>query len=118
MLINFSETSTIYDLVRQILNSHERTAIIVENDNKLIGIVTEGDVLRALWSGIGMESPIAQCINFNPITVNETELNENLKVINWFVKNGVLVIPIIDENKIVKGFLKTREIVAKATHVQ
>jgi predicted transcriptional regulator len=118
MLINFSKTATIYDLARQILSSHERTAIIVENGNKLMGVVTEGDVLRALWSGIGMESPIDQCINFNPITINEAESTETLKAINWFVKHGVLIIPIVDENKIVKGFLKTREIVAKATNVR
>jgi predicted transcriptional regulator len=113
MLINYSKTASIYDLVRQILNSHERTAIVVDDQMKLMGVVTEGDILRALWSGIGMESPIDQCINFNPITVTELREKENLEIINWFVENGILIIPVIDDKKFVKGFLKTRETVAK-----
>jgi predicted transcriptional regulator len=118
MLINYSETFSIYDLVRQILNSHERTAIIIDGNKKLMGVVTEGDILRALWSGIGMESPIDQCINFNPITVDQSQANIDSQVIDLFVNNGILIIPVIDENKYVKGFLKTREIVAKITNAE
>lgn len=118
MLINFSETSSIYDLVRQILKAHERTAIIVDSENKLMGVVTEGDILRALWNGIGMESPIDQCINFNPITIDKSEVSNKSKLVNWFLKNGILIIPVVDENKFVEGYIKTREIVAEVTNVQ
>jgi predicted transcriptional regulator len=118
MLINYSETSSIYDLVRQILNAHERTAIIVDSKNRLMGVVTEGDILRALWNGIGMDSPIDQCINFNPITIDKSEVNDKSKLVNWFLENGILIIPVIDENKVVKSYVKTREIIAEVTNVQ
>lgn len=43
-------------------------ALVVEDDDHLAGTVTDGDIRRALLRGKGMDTPIHEVMNANPIT--------------------------------------------------
>ena len=65
MLILFSKKLSIEDAARLILNGHERTLVIHDEDSKLVGVVSQGDILRAIWNGISTKSSIEEFINYN-----------------------------------------------------
>ena len=65
---------------------------VVDNKNKLIGIITDGDLRR----GILYKKPIGDIINHNPITI-DVSTNEN-EIIYLLKKINIRYIPIVDKN--------------------
>lgn len=108
MKISREETLTVGDLIRHIALGHERGLVVVNKDNKLIGVVTQGDILRAIWNGAELQSSIDECLNYNPITIMKGESNE--KAIEIFLNTGALVIPVIDDKRNLLGILNVREL--------
>lgn len=98
MLINNSELS-IADAIRDILANHVRTTVVVNIDHHLVGIVSEGDILRAIWNGHSLESPIINCMNTNPVLLNADVEIESKKILEYLKNNGIVAVPLIDSNK-------------------
>ena len=66
---------------------------IVDNRNKLVGIITDGDLRRKMNNNI-MSSSISEIMTYNPISVNSNitssellNIMENKKITNVFVVN-------------------------------
>lgn len=47
-------------------------AVVVDDANKVIGVLTDGDIRRGLSQGLGVDSPIEKIANFNPLVVDRT----------------------------------------------
>lgn len=58
--------ATLGDAIRRIDESALQMAMVVDEEDKLIGMVTDGDVRRALLRGLGMEASVIQVMNANP----------------------------------------------------
>ncbi len=74
------------DLIRKIAIGHERTILMINDEKKLIGVVTQGDILRAIWNGAELQSSAEICINYNPLTLNEKDLPED--AVKMFAETG------------------------------
>ena len=48
---------------------------ITSNDNILTGVVTEGDLRRAILKGFSLDTKLEEVQNINPFYVYESELN-------------------------------------------
>ncbi len=88
-----------------------RVAYIVDKNEKLIGLVTEGDIRRSLISGFSIEESLEAIANVSPLTLNIDEynkiqnnnINEKLtKKINQILKQN-FEIPVIQNNIIFKS---------------
>ena len=111
MIINAIETATVGDLLRKVLAGHERTCFVVDDSNYLIGVVSEGDLLRAIWVGIDMEAPARDYLNHNPITIQTDSEHPEVEALSIFKKFGVVSIPIVTaERKLIK-IINLREII-------
>jgi UDP-2,4-diacetamido-2,4,6-trideoxy-beta-L-gulopyranose hydrolase len=76
-----------------------RIALIVDTDDKLLGVVTDGDIRRALLNNTPLTEVVSNIMNKNPLTVSVINSNENAKKL--MSKFGVLSIPVVDDGKIV-----------------
>lgn len=47
-------------------------AVIVDDVNKVIGVLTDGDIRRGLSQGLRVDSPVEKIANFNPLVVDRT----------------------------------------------
>lgn len=47
-------------------------AVVVDDDGKVIGVVTDGDVRRGLSQGVSVDSPVEKIANFNPLMIDRT----------------------------------------------
>lgn len=97
------------DLIRKIALGHERTILMINDDKKLIGVVTQGDILRAIWNGAELQSSAEICINYNPLTLNVADLPD--VAIRMFAETGALVIPVVDAKRQVIREINVRDLV-------
>lgn len=50
------------------------TVFVVDEEGKLVGGITNGDVYRAIFSGSSLETPVSQCCNTTPIALVQNDL--------------------------------------------
>lgn len=90
------------------LNGHG-IALVVNENKKLLGLVTDGDIRRAIISGIDLNSEIKETMNKDPVRVKQkSEIIEIFDVINERKANHI---PLINEEGIVKDILLKEEII-------
>lgn len=81
---------------------------VVDEDNKLIGSLTDGDVRRGLLKGCSIDNNVDDILQPNPKYFKKGEYDIN-KVIEFRVKN-FRIIPIVDFNNVVINVINFREI--------
>ena len=86
----------IQDALKVIDKEGMHAALVVLECNKLIGLVTDGDIRRGLINGIGLDDPVAKVMNTSPTSAEMTLSNEALKTI--MQKKKILLLPIVDQN--------------------
>lgn len=91
-----TENTTIKEALKVIDRGAIRIALIVDENNKLLGTLSDGDIRRGLLRNYTLDDTINDLYFKNPITSLNTEPKE--KIIQKAIKNQVYQIPIIDEN--------------------
>jgi len=90
--------------LKQIDKSALQVLIIVDEEDKILGIVTDGDMRRAIIKGLDFKTPIQDIMTKNPITIScKSNKEEALRLMK---KYEIRHIPVVDEkNKIIDIFL-------------
>lgn len=94
-----SENVSIKKALEVIDNGTMRIAIVVDNCNRLLGIINDGDIRRALLKGYSLNMSIIDIYQRNPSVCKITDTKEH--IIKTAIKNKVYQIPIINESNIV-----------------
>ncbi len=91
----------IKDAIRILNKNRYKIAIVVDENNKLIGTITNGDIRRNLIKGYTKEDNLNYIVNKKSIfaKLNHSEK----KITNLCIKNRIECIPLINENKEIKG---------------
>ena len=86
----------IKEALKQMNEAAMQVLIVVNNENKIVGIVTDGDVRRGIIENISFEEPIEHIMNKNPITLKfPAKESEALELMR---KYSIRHIPIVNEN--------------------
>jgi Nucleoside-diphosphate-sugar pyrophosphorylase involved in lipopolysaccharide biosynthesis/translation initiation factor 2B, gamma/epsilon subunits (eIF-2Bgamma/eIF-2Bepsilon) len=81
---------------------------VVDNNRKLVGTITDGDIRRSILNGVSLDETIEKVMHENPIKMNKgTSLEEAKEII---IKNAVKEIPIVDENNVVIDMITINDI--------
>ena len=95
------QTFTIQESLKVIDRGGKRIALVVEEDNTLLGTLNDGDIRRALLSGKNLSDSIESVYHRNPYVCNQNDSNKT--IIKTAIKKQVYQIPIVDDNnKLVK----------------
>ena len=76
-----------------------RVALVVDTSNRLLGIVTDGDVRRGLLRGLTIENKISEIMNRNPLTVQAGTTRE--KILNLLGSKQLLAVPVLKDEIVV-----------------
>ena len=95
------ESATIQDAIRNLDDVSLQIVLIVNNENILIGTLSDGDIRRGLLNGLKLDSPIESIIFRNPLVVPES-LQRSL-VLQLMTVNKIRQIPIVDEDGRILG---------------
>ena len=72
-----------------------RTAVVVDDNNKLCGMVTDGNIRRGILRGVGIDEKISEVMNKNPVYAHVGTSRE--EILNIIKKNeDIFNIPLVD----------------------
>ena len=100
--LSISEESLLKDAYIKISNTKHRCLLVLTANNKLSGVLSEGDIIRALIQGAHYCSPIKEWITRDYKFLNEFNIKD---AVTLFKKYGITLLPIVDKDMCVKSFI-------------
>ena len=88
-----------------------RIVAVVDESFKLLGIVTDGDIRRALLENRDMNTNVLEIMNPKPLTAQLTESKES--ILEKMHQENILAIPIINSDGVLSGLETIHEILQK-----
>lgn len=99
MTLDFSDyvvmlDGTLLDAAEVIEHTRSRSAVVVK-ENKVVGVISEGDILRALLKGVRVHAPLADFVNHSFKYLDSPDLE---RAVGLFKEFGIALIPILDKD--------------------
>lgn len=88
------DSATLLDAVDVIAHNRNRCAITISGD-KVTGIISEGDIMRALLKGADIHAPLASFTNPSFKFLRSRDLGAALAL---FRRHGISLVPVLDED--------------------
>jgi len=107
--IFIDENETILNAIQKIQLNKNREVLVV-SQKKIKGILSEGDILRALLEGAQMFSTIKSYYNKNFKYLLQLDFE---KAEEMFIKYNFNIIPIVGKNFELKDFITFKELIKK-----
>jgi CBS domain-containing protein len=111
-MLEYNDSLTIGEMIRIIATEHERTCILKNSDGRLYGVVSQGDLIKAIWNGAELITPISNIINPNPFTISTESKDPKKEALKLFSQHGVLLVPIVDANRKITSVMSIRKIIS------
>lgn len=107
--ITAEETMPIEEVAKKMFENDVSSVMVVDSTGRLVGIVTEKDVVGAVAIGkIGSSLPVARFMKENPITVTpDTPLDEVLEKMRRF---NIRHLPVVDKDGKPIGMVSQRDL--------
>ncbi len=97
---------SIRETMKQMSLHQNQYALLVNNSEELVGIVTDGDLRRAISLSANIDDTVSIIMNKNPKTINEKNFNhDSYKLLN----DKIRYIPIINKNSYIVGVINRDE---------
>ena len=88
-------TNSILEVIKHIQDSHYQICFIVDNNNCLIGSVTDGDIRRGLINGNSLDINVSKIMNTSPISISSSQSKNDAHKI--MISNQIKQLPVVDE---------------------
>ena len=102
------ETSVSIVEVAQRMVERNVGAVLVLDDGRLVGILTERDVLRAVARGLGDTTRVGDCMTTHPDTIAPDDTTEHAAVL--MLHGGFRHLPVVEGEDLV-GVISIRDLV-------
>ena len=88
-------TNSILEVIKHIQDSHYRICFIVDDNNCLIGSVTDGDIRRGLINGNSLDNDVSKIMNTSPTSISRSQSKNDAHKI--MISNHLKQLPVVDE---------------------
>jgi len=108
-----TQDAKVKDAILTISEGRLGTALIVDDDNKLVALMSDGDVRRALLrEDFDLDDNVLKYATKNPMSVDDDEMlaSDALVLIE---ENKIQLLVVTDENKKIKGVLHIHTLIEK-----
>lgn len=102
--IKISPTESIKDALKRLNDTAEKVLLVVDENNALLGTLTDGDIRRYILKTGTIEGTIESIYNKNPIYATEDQSEDEIKIMIF--KNKVELLPVVNNKKQVVGFYR------------
>lgn len=106
--ISVSRSCTVRKVMTVLQEYSMRLVLVTDEKGCLEGVISDGDIRRALLSNISLEDSAQKIMNTQPVVVTE-DISREL-VAQLFREKKINRIPVVDANGIVKGLIKLETI--------
>ena len=81
------------------LNSNDKLTLIVLNENnQVVGTITDGDIRRAILKGLSIDSPILDFMHNKFVFIEEN--GNDISIVKNARKANIRLLPVINKSKI------------------
>ena len=106
-----SPETPVKEVIYEISSKKLGATLVVDNEKKLIGIITDGDLRRAFERGFGLNSKAKEIMTEKPKVINgELFAEEALKIME---ENKITVLPVINKEGKVVGIVHLHDILGR-----
>ena len=107
-VISCKSTDPITCAVAKMYMNNVGSVLIIDEDEKPVGIFTERDLVRVVAEGISLDTPLVKVMSRKLITANTSEsvISAAMKMI----ENNIRHLPVVEEGKAV-GMVSIRDLV-------
>jgi dTDP-glucose pyrophosphorylase/CBS domain-containing protein len=99
--ITISENTLLKDVLKIIDQSSKQICLVLDENKKLLGTISDGDIRRALLSNISLDDAIENVYFKNPTVANINDSKE--AILNICKIKKIHQIPIVDNNYVIVG---------------
>jgi len=109
-LLSVSPATKLADVARE-MRLHDSDSVAVMDDARLVGIITERDLVRAIADGLNpMQASAGMVMTSDPATVG---LDEDVNVVAVkMMRLGIRHLPVVDEQGKPTGLVSARDLIA------
>lgn len=106
--------TSIREALKQLDQTALKSLLVVSDEDKLEGVLTDGDVRRCLLSGLDLEREIEGVYNPDPISIPQKDYSvEKAKEI--FLEEGIVIIPLTSEDGRIEDVISLPDLLADKT---
>jgi len=98
--IRVRSDSSILDAMEAINAGGVEIAVVVDERGRLVGLLSDGDIRRALLNGFTLEAPIAGILNRRPLSLPESATRDEILAVMG--RHSIRQIPLVDDDGRVK----------------
>ena len=107
------EKASIAQVIANLDESHLKIALVVSDDQILLGTISDGDIRRGLLRGLDINSEITSIIIRNPLVV-PPEISKEM-ALHIMQSNKIFQLPVVDDMRRVVGLYIWDEIITPPT---
>ena len=97
-----SDNNTIMDALNRLQTAKPKILFVTDKDKRLLSSVTDGDIRRAILSGVSLNDKISSIAKHSPVSLSEkSEENINAIAHEIMSKLEISAIPIVDTNGVI-----------------
>lgn len=93
-----NENVTCFEALKKINDNDSQSLFVVNNDNKLLGTVTDGDIRRGILKGIALDKSILNFSNKNFIAFFE---KIDVNKLRFLKRSGIKILPQLNNNGVI-----------------
>ncbi|MBF0547102.1 MAG: CBS domain-containing protein [Candidatus Riflebacteria bacterium] len=109
-ILLFAE-NTLLEALAAIDRTGFEIALVVDQDNVLLGTITDGDIRRAILKGKGLDERVAQVMNRSPKSVFLSDSDD--EILFSMAQNSIKAIPVLDQSGKVVGLKLLKELIRR-----
>ena len=107
--IKLKKNSSIKQALNIISKGKMQIALVVDDGNKLVGTLTDGDIRRGLLRGLNLKKSISSIIHRRPVVSKISDKKKD--ILKLALSKNIHQIPIVDENKKLVGIQMVEELI-------
>ena len=88
------------DVLVAITNNYKGSVIVVDAEGRILGVVSDGDIRRAMIKGATEFTPVSKFINVNAQYLGDTATDEEI-VGKFENSKGITMLPLVSEENVV-----------------
>ncbi len=105
-------TAPIVEAIKCLERNEKRIALVTDENHRLLGTITDGDVRRAILRGVSMDSPVAGIMSTNPHTFKEgSDEAEALRIMRSL---DIQQLPLVNSSFRVTDVLTMKELLERS----
>lgn len=105
--LRVAPTASVRDVIAVISANRRQIALVVDPDDHLLGLVTDGDIRRGILAGVALESPVTEIMTSQPTVA--TSGQSRAQLVETMERREIRHLPIIDAEGVVVGLFTVED---------